>query len=232
MRPEELVRRADEDVHVPRGDVDRAVRPVVHGVGPGERARLVRELDDAPDVRRGPDGVRGDGKADDARPVREEPREIVVVDLEVLGDTCDAHDDPEVVRELEPRRHVRVVVELRDDDLVARAERPRERAREQEVECGHARPERDLVGRRPEEGRGALTRPRDELVGSAARLVRRADVRVRLAQVAARSRRSPSSGHCVPPGPSKNASGRSSALNCARTAVTSRVAVLMSAPLR
>ena len=120
----------------------------------------MRELDDPPDVRRGSDRVRGDREGDDARPVREQPGEIVVVDLELLGDAGDAHDDPEVVGELEPRSDVRVVVELGDDDLVARAQRPRESAREQEVECRHARPEGDLVRAsnrgRTRRARGAL----------------------------------------------------------------------------
>ena len=44
MRPVELVRRAEEHVGA-GGDVDRAVRRVVHGVDPGERAGLVRELE-------------------------------------------------------------------------------------------------------------------------------------------------------------------------------------------
>ena len=55
VRPEVLVRRAEEDVDVPGGDVDRPVRPVVDGVGPGERAGAVRELDDPGDVGRRPD---------------------------------------------------------------------------------------------------------------------------------------------------------------------------------
>jgi hypothetical protein len=41
-----------------------------------------------------------------------------------------------------------------------------------------------------------------------------------------------SSGHCVPPGPSKNASGRARAENRFRTAWTSSVAVLTRAPRR
>ena len=156
MRPVELVRRADEDVHVPRRDVDRAVLRVVHGVGPGERAGLVREVDDPADVRRRADRVRGDRERDDARPLRELRGEIVVVELELVGKPGVTDDDAEVVRELEPGRDVGVVVELRHDDLVARAQRPRERAREQEVERRHARAERDLIGRAAEERRRAL----------------------------------------------------------------------------
>ena len=44
--PEVLVRRADQHVDAERRDVDRAVRRVVDGVGPGDRARLVGELGD------------------------------------------------------------------------------------------------------------------------------------------------------------------------------------------
>ena len=47
VRPEELVRRADEDVDVPGGDVDRPVRRVVDGVGPRQSADGVGELDEA-----------------------------------------------------------------------------------------------------------------------------------------------------------------------------------------
>ncbi len=43
MRPEELVRRADEDVDVPGGHVDRTVRRVVHGVCPCESTGVVGE---------------------------------------------------------------------------------------------------------------------------------------------------------------------------------------------
>ena len=68
VRAEELVRRADEDVDVPGGDVDRPVRCEVDGVGPGEGAGVVRELDHAADVRCGSDAVRSDGERDDARP--------------------------------------------------------------------------------------------------------------------------------------------------------------------
>ena len=119
VRPEELVRRADEDIHVPRGHVDRPVRRVVDGVRPGERAGVVRELHEASHVGSGADGVGGDGEGDDARPLGEEPFDVVVVDLELVGEPGDADDDAEVVGELEPGRDVRVVVERSDDDLVA-----------------------------------------------------------------------------------------------------------------
>ena len=184
VRPEVLVRRADEDVDVPGGDVDRPVRRVVDGVGPRERADGVRELDDPTNVGRRADRVRGDRKCDDARSVGELRREVVVVEREVVGHARDVNDEPEIVRQLEPRRDVRVVVERGHDDLVALAQRPREGAAQQEVERGHALPERGLSGRAAEERRGLLVRELDELGRPPARLVRRADVRVVLAQVA------------------------------------------------
>ena len=183
VRSEELVRRAEQDVDVPAGCVDRAVRPVVDGVGPRERARAVGELDDPGHVRRRPDRVRGDRERDDARAVRELGFEIVEVEREIVVHAGEADDDVEILGEREPGRDVGVVVEPRADDLVTGAQRSRERPREQEVERRHARPEGDLVRVTGEEARRRRTRPLDQLDGAHARLVRRADVRVVLAQV-------------------------------------------------
>ena len=68
-----------------------------------------------------------------------------------------------------------VVVERRDDDLVALAgARARERATQKEVEGGHARTEGDRVRRAAEERGGALVAALDDLVRRA--VVGRADV--------------------------------------------------------
>ena len=184
MRTEVLVRRADEDVDVPSAHVDRAVRPVVDRVRPGERAGGVGELDDAADVRGRADRVGGERERDDPRAIRELALEVVVVDLEIVGESRDADGDVQVVRDLEPGRDVGVVVEGRVDDLVAGAQRPCERAAEQEVERGHALPERGLVGRAAEETTRGFVGEVDELDRPDARLVGRPDVRVVLAEVA------------------------------------------------
>ena len=184
VRPEVLVRRADEDVDVPRRDVDRPVRRVVDGIRPRERSDGVRELDDARNVGRRTDRVRGDRKRHDPRSVGELRCDVVIVEREVVGHARDVNHEPEIMRQLEPRGHVRIVVERGHDDLVARRQRPRESAAEQEVERGHALPERGLSGRAAEERRGLLVRQLHELGRPPARLVRRADVRVVLAQVA------------------------------------------------
>ena len=115
------------------------------GVRPRERAGAVRELDDPRHVGRRADRVRGDREGDDARPLRELRLEVVEVEREVVVHAREADDDAAVLREREPRGDVRVVVEPGAEDLVSRLQRAPERAREQEVERGHARPERDFV---------------------------------------------------------------------------------------
>ena len=183
MRPEVLVRRADQDVHVPVAHVDRPVRSVVHRVRPGERARIVRKLDDATHVRHRADGVGRDGEGHDASSIGEQPLEVVEVERRVVMDVDESHGQILVVGELEPRRYVRVVVELRDDDLVAGFPRPAGGARQREVQRRHVRAEDGFVRRAAEEVPGCHASLRDEPFGAPARLVWAADVRIRVAEV-------------------------------------------------
>jgi hypothetical protein len=86
--------------------------------------------------------------------------------------------------ELEPGRDVGVVVESRDDDLVALAKLASHGSREHEVEVGHARAEdRFVIGAAEEPSRGSSGGV-DQLTCAPARFEGAADVRVRLAQVA------------------------------------------------
>ena len=98
-----------------------------------------------------------------------------------ISDEVDA--EVEVACELEPRSDVAVVVETRDEDLVAGRERAAERPREREVERRHVLAEDRLLGPAAEEARGGRVRLLDELVAAAAGGERTAEVRVRLAQV-------------------------------------------------
>ena len=184
VRPVELVRRAEQHVDVPGGHVDRAVRAVVDGVGPGERADAVRELDDAPHVGCRADRVGRDRERDDAGAIVELRLEAVVVEREVVVHVDLADDDAEIVLEREPGRDVAVVVEPGHEHLVAGLQLAGERAREEEVERGHALAERHLVARAAEERAGLLVREIDERARPARRLVRGADVRVVVLEVA------------------------------------------------
>ena len=183
VRTEELVRRADEHVEAERLHVDLSVRAVMDGVGPRECARCVRQLRDALRVGQGSNRVRGEREGDDPGPVGELPLEVVHVEPAVLVDVDEADDEIAVVRQLEPGRDVAVVVEPRDEDLVTGAEFASDGAREREVERRHVRPEHDLLGRAAEEPRGGRTSPVEQLLGAPARLVRPADIGVRLPQV-------------------------------------------------
>ena len=182
VRPEELVRRAEQDVRARGRDVDRPVRRVVDGVDPGERARLVREG--------------GDPRPRRSRCRRRSPPSGNAT-TRVLSESCRSRSsrssvqsswmstkrtvEAAVVRHGEPGRDVRVVVEPRHEDLVAGAQAlARERAREAEVERRHVRPEADLLRGRAEEPRRGRARVVDERVGGHARRERAAGVRVRL----------------------------------------------------
>src|SRR5204862_320084 len=78
---------------------------------------------------------------------------------------------------------VAVVVEARDEDLVAGTELATDGAREREIERRHVRSEDDLLGRAAEEPGRRRTRPVEQLPGAPARVVRPADIGVRLPQV-------------------------------------------------
>jgi hypothetical protein len=84
----------------------------------------------------------------------------------------------------DPRSDVRVVVQARDDDLVAGPEGPPDRAGDREQQRGRVGPEHDLIGVGVQEvGRGEV-RLLDHDVGLPARRERAVGVRVARAQVA------------------------------------------------
>ena len=183
VRPEELVRRADEDVDSPGGDVGRDVRCGVNGVGPGERADAVRQLHDPRDVRQRADGVRSDREGDDAGARGKLCLQIGEIDVTFVRDVGEADLEAEVVGQLEPRRDVAVMVEAGDDDLVSRLEAAARGARQRERQRGHVGAERHLFGRAAEKAAGGLARGIDDAHGALARLERPAHVGVGLAQI-------------------------------------------------
>jgi len=82
----------------------------------------------------------------------------------------------DVTGQVEPRRHVRVVVEPGDDDLVPGAQLPAEGAGHRVVQRGHVRPEDDLVGAAAEEARRGCPGIVDDLLDPPAGGVGRAGV--------------------------------------------------------
>ena len=184
VRSVELVGRAEQHVDARRGDVDRRMRCGVDGVDPRERTHLVRQLTNPCDVDQRPDRVGGPRESDHARALGQKRLEVVEVDRRVVAQLGELHPQAEVLRQLEPGRDVAVVIELRDDDLVAGAELASNRPRQGEVERRHVRAEDDLLRAAAEKGSRCPARLADEQVAPPAGLEGPAEVRVRLAEIA------------------------------------------------
>jgi hypothetical protein len=87
----------------------------------------VGDRDDLLDRRDRAERVRGPRKRNDARPLVRQRAQVVEVETPLVVEVAEVDGDALVVGELEPRRDVRVVVELRRDDLVARPPLARDR---------------------------------------------------------------------------------------------------------
>jgi hypothetical protein len=154
----------------------------VHGVDPGQGAGAVGQFAHAASIDHGADGVRGPGERHHARAIGKLALEIVVVERGVIAQLDRPNHQVAVVGELEPGRHAAVVVQRRDEDLVAGLERTPRRAREHEVERGHVRPEDHLMRRAAEKARAVGLGPLKDLAHAPAGLIHRAQVRARLPQ--------------------------------------------------
>jgi hypothetical protein len=143
----------------------------------------VGQLGHPRDVDERTDRVRGPRERDNARAVREQRLEVLEIQRRIVADLREEHAQVEVVGELEPGRDVGVVVELRDDDLLARGQLPPERAGEREVERRHVRPEDHFAVVAAQKLSARAPCFRDELIAAAARFERPAEVCIRLTQV-------------------------------------------------
>ena len=122
VRPEPLVGAAGQEVGVERLDVDRAVRRVRDGVDVGQRPDLVGAGDDLGDRVDRADRVARVADGDELRPRRELRLEVLEVERDVVRPDVDLLDGHAAVGGHRlPGRDVGLVVEGRDDDLVARA---------------------------------------------------------------------------------------------------------------
>jgi hypothetical protein len=107
---------------------------------------------------------------------------IVEVESEILGDFDPVDLEAAVGRELDPRRDATVVVEARDQDPIALPPVARRRARQHEVERRHVGAEDHVVGGAAQEAARVGASAVQDLFDAATGLVRRAEVRRRLAQ--------------------------------------------------
>ena len=116
VRAVELVRRTEQDVGAERREFDRAVWRQMHRIGDRQGADAVGATDDLGRGRDGTDRVRRERERNDLRAGRDPGVERLEVEGAIAG------LDAGVLGGDQPRRHVRVVVEHRDDDLVSRSE--------------------------------------------------------------------------------------------------------------
>ncbi len=148
VRPVELVDGAGQEVRVEGLHVDRPVRRVVDRVDVGQGPDLVRAVDDR--LHRVDRAHRVGGVADrhELRPRAECRLERLEVEGRVLGmDVHGLHDEPAIGGHRPPGSDVGLVVERRDDDLVARLQRRADRATDVERERRHVVAGLDLGGR-------------------------------------------------------------------------------------
>jgi hypothetical protein len=153
MRAAELVGRADQHVGLDVADVDRLVRRVVHGVHPRERPGLMRERAHAAGVGDRADRIGGPGERDHLGARSELALQVIEVQRRVVVQFDVPDHEVAVVRDLQPGRDPRVMIEAGDEDLVARAERAGGGPGQREVERGHVGPEDHLAGLAAEEPR-------------------------------------------------------------------------------
>jgi len=155
VRPEELVRGADQVIDAQRAHVDRTMRRQVHRIDPHARAGGVSSLGDAPHVVHRAERVRGIPHGDEPSTLAEQPLESIEIESPLLDRDGNAPNDDAPLFEIEPRADIGVVIEIAHDDLVPRAQRTRDGVTEGVRERRHVRPEDDLVRRRATEERRA-----------------------------------------------------------------------------
>ena len=185
VRAEELVRRAGQEVAIPRLHVDGAVRRVMHGVEVDQRPRRVRLPGEGGHVRHAPHGVAGAGQRRQTDPAVQFAGQVVPIERAVLGPNVHEADlGPGVPRRQHPRADVGVVVQTRDDHHVAGLQRAGDRPADVQRQRRHVLAEDDLLRRRgvDEVGEGLVGAVQDG-VGFATGGEEAAVVRIAVAQV-------------------------------------------------
>ena len=148
------------------------MRRVVNRVNEEVSADGAREAERAPRVRQRAQSVRGRADGDDPCARADFRLEVVPVErARLCVHTHDAQDYLALALKRLPRRDVGVMIQLRDDDLVARRERSTKRARDVVGERRRVRAEDDLRRRCAEEVGYAAARALDQLVRLGARRV-------------------------------------------------------------
>ncbi len=184
MWPEILVGGGQKHIGIDRRAVDAAVRSEMDAVDPHQSAGLVRGRGQARGIGDRAERVRRERERDDPRTLADQRYDRIHLQGSLARiKRRRPHGETAVGSDEQPRRDVRIVVELGDDDLVALLERPGDGVGEQEVDRGRVGAEHDLLRAATEEvGRGEVSVV-DQLLGGHGGHERTAEVRVRADQV-------------------------------------------------
>ena len=178
MWAEELVGRTDEEVGAEPVQVEEAVLREMDPVDRDDGADRLGARHQVGSRWDRPDRIGRECERDELRPWRERLLERTDVDRDVvLVHVHPSHGRAGVGGRQHPRAHVRVVIQLRHDDLVAGLERPRERPGHVQEEGRRVGTEDDLARVRAGEVGGRAARLRDDDV----RLLARGERPVRVA---------------------------------------------------
>ena len=118
-RPQHLVARDREEVHVHRADVDGRMRDQLGSVHEDDRAHRVCRVGQLPDGRHGSEDVRHPGDGDDLRSIRQQRPQVREVERAVLGQWDEPQDRPGGLGRELPGHQVRMMLHDGQEDLVA-----------------------------------------------------------------------------------------------------------------
>ena len=145
MGPIELVGGADEEIRTQGAHVEDEMRGVMNRVHQQQGAHGVGEFACEFDVVHGAEGVRRVADRNEPRAGADRGAQVRGIEPAVRVQPHLTHDDAGGTQ-ARPRRAVRLVIELRDDDLVSRRPPPFERMAQRVIERRHVRAQRNAGG--------------------------------------------------------------------------------------
>jgi hypothetical protein len=162
---EVLVRRRRDEVGAEPVQVDRPVLREMDAVERDERTGLLRERDDVGNRGRRADGVGREGAGDELGSRTDRRREVVEIERDVVRTHVDPSDRrARILGGEDPGPHVRVVIQARDGDLIARPPRAPDRSRQVQQQRRRVLPEDDLARITAEQIGARAPRVRDQRV--------------------------------------------------------------------
>ena len=187
VRTEKFVCGARQKIAIERTDVNQSMRRIMHGIDVTQRSGLARQSHDFLDIVDRPDRVRRVSDRDQPRMAGDLPCQVVHVERAIGGVELRRADRDAFFFERFPRRKVCIVIEQRQDDLIARAQIAAKLASKSPAhgigERSHVRAEDNFIRLTIQEVRHCRARFGDHAVRVAAGVVSAAGVGVVVRQI-------------------------------------------------